>query len=684
MNSLYPKHISNPFLAPQLPLFETINVEKDAFDTLRKQIDEQKIKYKKYEEDLQSADNHTFSSVFDELNRIEHPLSKTYGIISHLSSVCDSKALRDVKDTFRSEIVELGKMVSQSTILYDTMKKIKTEDVLEKRVLDISIRAMERGGVNLPDDVKDTLTEIDKQISELTNRFNEHVLDSTKSYKHIVVDENMMKDVPLWARELWNPEDPVQGPWTITLSGPSITAALKHIGDSETRKILYMNYITRAKDNEKVIIDIMDLKLKKANILGFETYTHLSLDTKMADNEEEILDLLNKLQKIALPKAFEEFEDIHTYARDRGHDDLEPWDVGFWTERMREEQFNLKEEELKPYFSLDNVLRELFSLAKKLFGVHIEQRKEKVEIWDPNVRFFDVYDGDVKDNDQCKIIAGFYLDPYVREETKRSGAWMDSCIDKDRALDQNIPVAYLVCNGSPPSKSKPSLMSFSDVETLFHEFGHGLQHMLTRIDVGDISGIDGIEWDAVELPSQFMENWCYEKEILDHMAIHYETGEKMPHSMYESIVKQKNFGAASGMMRQICFAKLDLYLYTHWKDISEDIKNAKKTLWDVQEAIFKECTPYMKYISDNRFLCTFQHIFAGYSAGYYSYKWAEVMSADSFGMFEENPDNHEVIGKKFRDTILANGGSKPAMETFIEFRGRKPEVDALLRHNGLL
>jgi len=246
-------------------------------------------------------------------------------------------------------------------------------------------------------------------------------------------------------------------------------------------------------------------------------------------------------------------------------------------------------------------------------------------------------------------------------------------------LNHFVPIAYLICNGTPPSKDKPSLMTFSEVETLFHEFGHGLQHMLTKVEVSGISGIDGIEWDAVELPSQFMENWCYDRQTLDNMAIHYITGEKLPDTMYDSLLEKKNFGAGMSMMRQISFAKLDLYLYSNWKQIKEE----GKSIWDVQKKMFTECCPYKRYLDEDKFLCTFQHIFSGYSAGYYSYKWAEIMSADSFAAFEEEPQNQYDIGRRFRNTVLSNGGSKPAMETFVDFRGRKPSVKALLRHNKL-
>jgi len=671
--------LSNPLLAPHLPLFEQINIEEMASKTIRTQIDAQRENYAAYEKQLlsMSVDEHTYSNVMDELSRICYPLSKTYGIISHLSSVCDSKTLRDIKDKFRGEVIEMSKTIGQSKVLFDAMTKVKTDDPHEARALELSIKGMVRGGVNLEDDVKDQLLSIDKKLSELTNTLNNNVLDSTKEFKYEITDEALMKSTPLWARELWCPDSPEKGPWTITLGGPSIIAALKHIPDGQIRKELYMAYISRADKNEEVIYQIMDLISEKAGILGFETYTEMSLDSKMASSEKEIIELLDDLQKVALPKAIEEARAIKEYGLSHGVDDVEPWDSAFWSERMREEQFDLKEEELKPYFSLDNVLRELFSLAQQLFGIYICQREEHVEVWHPSVRFFDVFEGS---DSSGKLVAGFYLDPYIREETKRSGAWMDSCVDKDISLEQYIPIAYLVCNGSPPGNDKPSLLSFSDVETLFHEFGHGLQHMLTKVNVGDISGINGIEWDAVELPSQFMENWCYEKDILNSMAKHYETGETLPAKMYDSIIKQKNYGAAMGMMRQVSFSKLDLYLYTNWKSIREN----EISLWDIQKEIFTQCCPYKKYLPEDRFLCTFQHIFSGYSAGYYSYKWAEVMSADCFGMFEEHPNKRAEIGRKFRNTVLSNGGSKPAMETFVDFRGRKPNVNALLRHNQLI
>jgi oligopeptidase A len=665
---------NNPFIMGHLPLFEQLNITCHGYDIIRKQIDTQKIEYKEFEDNLDKA-TYNFSEIFDRLEIIEYPLSKTYGVINHLSGVSDSKELRDIKNSFRDEIVDLCKMSSHSKKLYEAIKNIHTENDNELRAKKLTIESMERGGVNLSDDKKERLTEVDKCISELTTKLSENILDSTKAFKLTIKDKEIMKSVPKSAKELWCQENPLDGPWIIGLNGPSLSAALQHIPDQHIRKEVYMAYISRSEVNEEIIKSIMDNTLEKSNILGFESYTKLSLSSKMAENENTILKLLNDLQEKSLPYAISEHKEIEDFARNRKNN-LEPWDVSFWSERMREEKFKLKEEDMKPYFSLDNVLKELFAISNRLFGIRIKESFGKVEKWHEDVRFYDVYD---EIDDECNLVAGFYLDPYTRDETKRGGAWMDSCIEKSRAMKHFIPIAYLICNGSPPAKDKPSLLSFSEVETLFHEFGHGLQHMLTKIDINGISGINGIEWDAVEIPSQFMENWCYDEETLNNMAIHYITGEKMPVEMYDSLIQQKNYCAGMAMMRQISFTKLDLYLYSNWKEMKE--KNI--SMWEIQKQIFTECCPYRRYLDEDKFLCSFEHIFSGYSAGYYSYKWAEVMSADSFAMFEENPKQQKEIGLKFKDTVLSNGGSKPAMDTFKQFRGRIPDVKPLLRHNKL-
>jgi len=672
----------NPLLSLNvLPLFNQINIELHAFSAMRNLIDNQNTNIDLFLESLNSKlinnEKIEYKDVFDKMDEIEHPLSYASGIIYHLASVNDSEKIREVKEQFREEIIELNKKTSQSKIIYNAMKKIHTIDENELRVIDISLKSMEKGGVNLEDSIKDKLKEIHMTLSKKSTKFSENLIDATKDYKYVVNKETnngnteFMKKVPLWAREMWNKEDPENGPWTITLGRPSISAALRFIHNQDIRKTLYLKYISMAGDiNEPLINEMLDLRYQESQILGFNNYAELSLSFKMAPNIETILNLLDDLQKVALPKAKEEFEEIHKYA-ENNNEKIEPCDIAFWSERLKEDKFNMKEEELKPYFSLENVLKELFRLSNDIFGITIKQQT-CVETWHEDVRFYDVYEND-------KLVAGFYLDPYVREETKKSGAWMNSCVDKNKALKHDVPIAYLICNGTPPSKDKPSLMSFSDVETLFHEYGHGLQHMLTKIDNGEISGINSIEWDAVELPSQFMENWCYNKQTLDRMALHYETGEKLPQQMYESLVMQKNYGAGMAMMRQISFSKIDLYLYNNWKSIKE----SGESIWDIQNKYFQECTPYKTILPEDKFLASFSHIFSGYAAGYYSYKWAEIMSADCFEAFEENMENYKEKGLEFRNSILALGGSKPAMEVFKMFRGREPKVDALLKHNQL-
>lgn len=682
----------NPLLSTsELPLFEHIDIGTHGGEAMDDCITNQNKAFNIFEDDLRlKLENNspiTFQAIFDNLDKIQEPLSKTYGIISHLSGVADSEDIRSIKDKYRSELVDIGKNIGQSRTIYDALCRVVTTDVNEQRALTLSIESMQRGGVNLSDEKKCELTLIDKELSNASTKFSENILDATKEYKLVIDDVNHMINVPQWCREMWNTQDPDNGPWIITLGGPSISAALRFISDRETRKTLYTQYISRAGDiNEPLIQTILKLRHKKANILGFETFTKLSLASKMAKDEDEIEELMNSLRDVALPLACDEFKCIESYALEHGNiQEVKPWDLGFWCERLSESKFKMKEEELKPYFSLENVMKELFHIAHKLFGVRIEQRTiGKVELWHSDVRYFDVYEEETDSQDNVsneKRVAGFYLDPYVREESKRGGAWMDSCIDKNRALNKLIPVAYLVCNGSPPTKDKPSLMSFSDVETLFHEFGHGLQHMLTRIDIGDIAGINNIEWDAVELPSQFMENWCYHKETLDRMAIHYKDNSNLPKHMYDSLVAQKNHGVAMATMRQVAFSKLDLYLHSNWVNLSN---TDNVSIWDIQNKMFEECTPYRPQIANDQFLSTFSHIFGGgYAAGYYSYKWAEVMSADCFGAFEENIDELVSIGRRFRNTVLAMGGSRPAMDVFVEFRGRKPTINALLRHNGM-
>jgi len=476
------------------------------------------------------------------------------------------------------------------------------------------------------------------------------------------------------------------GPWRVTLDHPSYFPYLEHGRDRAIREKLYRASITRASqgelDNAPLIARLLELRLETAKLLGFDSYTDLSLDSKMASGVGEVDDLMEELRRASFDSARDDLAELQSFAREKGAGDFElrQWDVPFWSERLREERFDYSEEELRPYFPLPTVLEGLFALAGRLFAVEIRAADGEAPIWHEDVRFFRVYD------DSGREIAAFYLDPYSRPGEKRGGAWMDECRGRSSLFGESpneprLPVAYLVCNQTPPVDGKPSLMSFYEVNTLFHEFGHGLQHMLTRVDYGLASGIRNVEWDAVELPSQFMENWCYHRETLKGISGHVDTGETLPDALFDKLAAARTFRAGSDMLRQLYFSITDLQLHNrHEPDPNE-------SAFDVQRRI-AEKTTVMTPLPEDRFLCAFSHIFAGgYAAGYYSYKWAEVLSADAFSAFEEAglEDDSAVreMGHRFRETVLALGGSRSPAEVFESFRGRAPRAEALLRHAGL-
>jgi len=488
---------------------------------------------------------------------------------------------------------------------------------------------------------------------------------------------------------------------------------MQHLKDRTVREKTYRAFVARAsageRDNGPLIEQILKLRSELAGMLKYSNYAELSLSSKMAPSVEAVLKLIEDLREKSLGPATQEMAALAAFANSKGHSgELELWDVAFWSERMKEDKYDLEEEKLKPYFELDSVLGGMFDLADRLFGVSIEpSEKGEVEVWHDDVRFFKVFaqpnpgqGEEIQEsaNNQKQHLASFYLDPYSRPADKNGGAWMGTCLGKSKVLG-TIPVAYLVCNGSPPVGDTPSLMTFRDVETLFHEFGHGLQHMLTSVPHGGAAGINNVEWDAVELPSQFMENWCYDRATLFSFAKHYQTGEPLPEEDYQKLLRLRYFQAGSMMLRQLYFARLDLELHSSSSSSGEPP-------FSVQKRIAKDYT-VLAPLPEDKFLCSFSHIFAGgYAAGYYSYKWAEVMSADAFAAFEElsgtpttaeaaaaaaaagqtEPEVEEAVrskGRAFRDTVLQLGGSVHPMEVFKQFRGREPSVDALLRHSGL-
>ena len=581
--------------------------------------------------------------------------------------------------------------------MFNVLKKLSTSGELspvKQRIVDSSFKSMYLSGIDLTGDKRERFNEIKIRLSELSTKFSNNNLDYIADYELVIdSDNNYMKEMPRFSLELYSQKakkkfpdsTPENGPWIVTLDAPSFIPFMKSYPNSDLREELYRAYSSKAsfgdKNNLPIIKEILELKKEISELLGFDNYVQISLEKKMAGSQKEIEDLLNDLAKKSRDRAIDEINEIKNYQRVKENSEnavLNPWDVSYYSEKIKEEKLGLKEEELKPYFSLDNVLEGLFGVANNLFGIVIKESKGEVDVWDEGVKYFRIYNEGSEEE-----IASFYLDPYSRPGEKNGGAWMNNCIDKSKLMGTK-PVAYLVCNGSPPIKDgdvcKPSLMTFDEVVTLFHEFGHGLQHMLTRIDESGASGISNIEWDAVELPSQFMENWCYHKPTLKSFAKHYVTNEDIPDDLFNKILDNKNFNSGLAMLRQIYFSMMDLHLYSHEIKSEDDILNVQKE--------FADRYLVSPRIDEDRFLCSFSHIFAGgYSAGYYSYKWAEIMSSDAFGLFEESDMNDKTkmneIGMKFRNTVLSLGGGTPPSDVFKSFRGREPQVDALLRHNGL-
>jgi len=658
-----------------------------------------------------------------------------------LNGVKNGDELRKAYEENQPKIVGATMKFSQSKPLYDALLKVqekwdaeesKEDDFVtqqKKRAVENSIRSMKLGGVGFEEGSPEQIRfkEIKMRFAELSTAFSNNVLDATKAFGVDVTDAKSLEGVPESAKGMFAQAyqqnlikeckdeeekkkleeaevDANAGPWRLTLDGPSYVAVMQHVPDRELRKQIYLGYMTKAseltadklekkdgdekgpgKNNVPIIQEILRLRKEMSGLLGYNNYAEQSLASKMAPDVESVANLSNLILEKALPAAEKELAAALALAREDGGEEyseanlekLMPWDSGFWNERLKEKTFDLKEEELKPYFALDKVLKGMFDLIERLFGVEVREANGKAEVWNKDVQFFELFD-----KESGEHVASFFLDPYSRPADKRGGAWMADCLGKSDALGIDIPVAYLTCNGSPPVGDKPSLMSFREVETLFHETGHGLQHMLTRASVGDVAGINGVDWDAVELPSQFMENWCYDKPTVDAFAKHYKTGEALPEEMFEKLKQQKTFGAGMMACRQLLFGQLDMELHSNYDPDSDE------TIFDVHRRMASIYTPYSMPIDDDRFLCSFSHIFAGgYSAGYYSYKWAEVMSADAFGAFEDvgldNEDGVREVGRKFRDTVLSLGGGVAPMEVFKQFRGREPNPDALLRHNGL-
>ncbi len=639
----------------------------------------------------------TWSGVVEPLTAIDERLGWSWGIVGHLMGVKNSPQLREAYQQMQPEVIKFYTKLTQSKPLYEAFKGIKEGaqwDKLEpaqKRIVESSLRDFELSGVGLSGETKERFNQIQLESGELSTKFSNNVLDATKAFKLKLTDKKDVEGLPPSALGLMaqtakaeGEEDatPENGPWVVTLDYPSYIPYMKYATNRQLREKLYKAFVSRASsgefDNRANIDRILELRKEKANILGFANFAELSLAKKMATDVDAVQKLQEELRVASYDAAIKEFEELKAFA---GQDDLKNWDTSYWAEKQREAKFDFNEEELRPYFSLPKVLDGLFGLANRIFDVTITAADGDAPVWQEDVRYFKIAD------ENGNAIAFFYLDPYSRPAEKRGGAWMNDCIGRakmtvDGKTETRLPVAYLTCNQTPPVDGKPSLMTFNEVTTLFHEFGHGLQHMLTTIDYAEAAGINNVEWDAVELPSQFMENWCYDRPTLFGMAKHYETGETLPEEYYQKLVAAKNYMSGSAMLRQLHFGMLDMELHSNYEPGGEETPN------DVRNRL-AETTTVLKPIPEDNFLCAFGHIFAGgYAAGYYSYKWAEVLSADAFAAFEEAGLDDEAamksVGKKFKDTVLSLGGSLHPMEVFQEFRGREPETEPLLRHSGLV
>ena len=614
----------------------------------------------------------------------EH-LSRAWGQVSHLHSVMDSPELREVYNENLPKITQYYAELGQHEGLFRKFKALKNSPAFkplsaaQQKIVDNELRDFRLGGADLPEADKKRFMEIQQQLATLSAKFEENLLDATNAFAHYVGNRDELVGLPEDVLEMARAMAEADGKpgWKFTLHMPSYLPVMQYADNRGLRETIYRAYVTRASefgpdnlDNTALIRDIVRLRREAARLLGFNNYAEVSLEPKMAETPDEVLGFLNELAARAKPYAERDMAELREFAaKEIGLDELNAWDIAYVSEKLREMRYSFSDNEVKQYFAEPNVLAGMFKVVETIYGLDI--RPAKAPVWHEDVKFFDVSDH------TGQKIGEFYLDLYARP-SKRGGAWMDDAITRRRKGDAiQTPVAYLNCNYTAPIGGKPALFTHDEVITLFHEFGHGLHHLLTKIEDLGVSGINGVEWDAVELPSQFMENFCWEWDVLRHMARHVDTGETLPQELFDKMLAAKNFQAGMQTMRQLEFSLFDMHLH---RDFDADgSQSALDLLNDIRAQVAVVIPP--EY---NRFPNNFSHIFAGgYAAGYYSYKWAEVLSADAYAMFEENGVLNPEVGHRFWSEILAQGGARPAIESFKAFRGREPTIDALLRHNGM-
>ena len=645
---------------------------------------------------------------FDHINLA---LDRSWGILSHLNSVMSNDEIRHIHHELLPKLSAYGTRVGQHQPLFSRYQAIVNDKAFfaalepaRARAIELALRSFELSGVALPKAEQDKFAAIQSKLSTLSATFSDHVLDATQAYALPLKTEQLAgltesglaliadageqyKTSQLANGSLTQTEiDTLPMPYYVaSLNIPVYLAIMTHADDRNLRETLYRAYVTRASEfdehtnakgqslnNANIMSEILQLREQKARLLGFDNYAEVSLSTKMADSVAEVETFLRDLAVQATPTAAQDLAQLQKYAQDYGIEDLQPWDSAYIAEKVKQSEFSLSQEEIRPYFPLPKVISGLFAIVERLYGIKVQEQNESVSRWHDEVRFYQLFDAD--DN----LLGGFYFDLFARSG-KRGGAWMSGFQSRYSYEEQNhqqLPVCFMVGNFTPALDGKPSLLTHDEVVTLFHEFGHGLHHLLTQVTVGDVAGVNGVEWDAVELPSQFMENWAWDAEGIALISSHVETGTPLPKEKLDALLAVKNFQSGLQTLRQIEFALFDLLIHAHTPAL--DYEGILTTLNSVRNDIAILQTP-----DYNRFANGFSHIFAGgYAAGYYSYKWAELLSADAFSKFEEDGIFNPITGKAFRETILSVGGSFPAKVNFENFRGRSASIDALLRHSG--
>ncbi len=634
---------------------------------------------------LESLEEPGWETLIEPLEEWDDELERAWSPVSHMNSVVNSEALRAAYNACLPKLSEYATEMGQNEALYRAYRRLAESgqplDPAQRKVLENALRDFHLSGIDLPADKKTRYREISQQLSQLTSRFSENLLDCTNAWEKRIEDPALLAGLPQSALDLARQTAEQRGHegWLFTLDYPSYFPVMSYADDRALRRELYEAYNTRASDqgphdrkfdNSAIMEEILALRHELAQLLGFANYAERSLATKMARSTDEVMRFLEDLARRSRPQAEQELAELRDFAAGEGCADLQPWDIPYYSEKLRQQRYSISQEEVKPYFPETRVVPGMFEVVSRLYGVSFHE-VEGVEAWHPDVKFYEIRDPD------GSVRGQFYFDLYARPN-KRGGAWMDTCQSRMATHERcQIPVAYMTCNFTPPVGDKPALLTHDEVETLFHEFGHGLHHMLTRIDYPEISGINGVAWDAVELPSQFMENFCWQREALDLISGHYETGEPIPDEMFQRMLAARNFQSAMMMVRQLEFSLFDFRIHLEY----DPARGGR--IYPILDEVRRQVA-VVEAPEWNRFPHGFSHIFAGgYAAGYYSYKWAEVLSADAFSLFEERGVFDPETGRSFLHHILEKGGSQDAAELFRAFRGREPRIDALLRHSGI-